>query len=85
MTWKEVRNQFPKQWLLVEAVKARTEADKRIVDEFSVIRSFTDSGEAMRSYGELHREQPQRELLVLHTDRETLDITVRYWAGVRAA
>ena len=34
-------------------------------------------------YIQLHREAPERELYVFHTDRETLDITERRWLGIR--
>jgi hypothetical protein len=37
----------------------------------------------MQRYQELHQEAPERELYVLHTDREVLDIRERRWLGVR--
>jgi len=53
------------------------------VEELSVIDTFGDGNVAMKAYSELHKEAPQREMLVVHTDRRELDITVRRWLGIR--
>jgi hypothetical protein len=37
----------------------------------------------MDDYVQRHRQAPDREFYVLHTDRETLDITERRWLGIR--
>lgn len=84
MEWQDVRRQYPSQWLLVEAVKARTEEDRRIVSDLAVLGTCEDASSAMDRYLDLHRRQPERELYVLHTDREALDIHERRWLGVRA-
>jgi hypothetical protein len=83
MKWEEIRRHYPDQWLLVEAIKAHSESGKRILDELTVVNTFADSRAAMRGYTELHREAPERELYVLHTDRKKLDITERRWLGIR--
>jgi hypothetical protein len=85
MTWQQVRHQYPQQWLLLEAIKAHSSNDKRIIEEFGVLNTFIDSQDAMRSYLELHRQMPNRELYVLHTNRETVDITERVYVGIRQA
>lgn len=85
MTWTEIRDRYPSQWLLVEAIKAYSEAGKRILEDLAVINTFPDSVTAMKGYQELRHEAPQRELLVLHTDRQHLDITERRWLGIRTA
>jgi hypothetical protein len=82
MKWQEIRQQYPRQWLLVEAVKAHSEANKRILEQLAVIGAFPDSITAMNHYAQLHRDAPQRELYVFHTSRRTLDITERRWLGV---
>ncbi len=84
MKWAEIRNHYPHQWLLVEAIKAYSEAGKRILEDLAVVNTFSDSTAAMRGYLKLHREAPGRELLVLHTDREKLDVTERRWLGIRS-
>lgn len=83
MKWHEIRSHYPGQWLLVEAIKAHTEGDQRILDELTVVNAFPDARAAMRGYTQFHKDAPERELYVLHTDRETLDITERKWLGVR--
>lgn len=83
MKWQEIRNHYPDQWLLVEAIKAHSESGKRVLDEIAVVSTFVDSVTAMKAYAELHHEKPERELYVLHTNREQLEIIERRWLGVR--
>lgn len=83
MKWQEVREKYPNKWLLVEALNAETVAGKRIVDELAVINQFEDGQTAWQAYTNLHSQDPQREMLVLHTQRAELDITVKQWAGLR--
>ena len=85
MKWQEIRDYYPHQWLLVEAIKAHSEANRRILDQLAVISAFPDSPTALRSYLQLHREAPQRELYVFHTNRAVLDIPERHWLGIRRA
>ncbi len=54
-----------------------------MLDQLAVIDAFEDSRAALQSYRHLHRQAPQRELYVLHTSREELDITELHWFGVR--
>lgn len=84
MKWQEIRQRYPGKWLLVEALKAHTEGNKRILENLSVIDAFVDGQDAMKAYSKLHGEEPQRELLVLHTDRVEPDVTVRHWLGIRS-
>ena len=83
MKWHEIREHYPQQWILLEAIKAHSEANKRILEQLAVVATFPDSVAAMRSYTQLHHEAPERELYVFHTSRETLDITERWWLGIR--
>jgi hypothetical protein len=83
MRWSEIREHYPEQWLLVEALKAHSSADRRIVEQLAVLGVFPDSVAAMRTYAEFHRESPGRELYVFHSSRETLDIRERQWLGIR--
>ncbi len=85
MQWSEARKHYPSQWVLIEAIRAATLGSKRVVDELSVVDSFDDnSREALRTYLKLHRENKQRELYVVHTSRDSLEIEVTAWTGVRA-
>ncbi|MBS1249796.1 MAG: hypothetical protein MAG431_01380 [Chloroflexi bacterium] len=83
MKWKEIREMFPEQWLLLEATEAHSKSGKRIVEEFGIIDAFPDSISAMKKYGKLHQENPWNEYYVLHTDREDPDIHERFWLGIR--
>jgi len=83
MKWHEIRTHYPQQWLLLEAIKAHSEANKRILEQLAIVGTFSDSSTALKSYQQLHHEAPERELYVFHTSRETLDVTERRWLGIR--
>jgi hypothetical protein len=78
MQWQEIRDHFPHQWLLLEAIEAHSEGGNRIVDQLAVIGTYSDSPSAFNDYKSLHHSAPNRELYIFHTDRENLDITERY-------
>ena len=75
MEWNEIRQTFPHRWLLVEALMAHSDSGKRVVEELAVVDSFSDFMAAWQRYRDLHHRLPDRELYVIHTDREELDIT----------
>lgn len=84
MKWEDVCQAFPKQWVLIEAVKAYTnEKSERILEEVTALKKFSNSPDAMKAYQQLHRENPHRELYVLHTDRKNPNIIEKKWVGVR--
>jgi hypothetical protein len=83
MRWKEVRQAYPDQWLVIEALEAHTEHDQRRLDRIAVIEVCRDGQAALQSYRHLHHQFPAREFYFVHTRREDLEIRERYWAGVR--
>ncbi|NMD72840.1 hypothetical protein HHO41_21715 [Bacillus sp. DNRA2] len=84
MKWEEVCQAFPDQWVLIEALQAYTnDESERILEEVAPLKKFSKSPEAMRAYQELHRENPSRELYVLHTSRTKPNIIEKKWVGVR--
>lgn len=85
MTWPEIRQSYPREWLLVEALEARSQGGKRVLEKLAVVDHFGDGAAAMRGYLQLHRGAPDRELYVLHTDRLETDIEERFWLGLRPA
>lgn len=85
MTWVDARRQYPHQWLLVEALLAHSKAGRRHLDKLAVVDAFSDGETALRAYLSLHRDAPMRELYVVHSDREELEITERSLLGLRTA
>jgi len=84
MRWDEVRENYRSQWVIIEAINARTEGSKRIIEQLTVVDTFQDSKEALLKYVQLHKLHPKRELYVVHTSRLKLDIEEQRWIGVRA-
>lgn len=82
MKWQEICDQYPHQWLLVEATSARSENNERILDEIAVLDRFSDSATAMKDYAQLHKKAPERELYVFHTDRKALNISEKRWLEI---
>jgi hypothetical protein len=85
MKWEEIRKHYPDQWLLVEALQAHSAEGRRILEDLAVVDVFDDSAQAMKSYAQLHRESPQRELYVFDSERESLEVKERSWLGIRVA
>lgn len=85
MKWQDVRMRYPDSWMLIEALEAHTTPEKRrIVDRLAVIEPFDDFFRAMDAYKLLHREKPDREMYVVHTVNEEIQIKERYWTGIRS-
>lgn len=83
MKWDEARKIYPNKWLLFEAIEARSESGKRIVEEFSVINIYDNGKEALREYAEKHKKDKSREMYVYSTKNMELLIEERIWIGVR--
>lgn len=84
MKWSDVRNNYPDQWLIIEALEAHTTEDTlRRIDDLAVIETCADGDRAMARYRELHQKYPQREFYFVHTSKEELDIQERQWHGIR--
>jgi len=84
MKWSEIRQQYPDQWLVVEAYEAETSSDlEREIKRIGVVEQCSDGSAAFARYRELHSQYPQREFYFVHTSREELDIKERTWIGVR--
>ncbi|MCP4135590.1 MAG: hypothetical protein GY754_31770 [bacterium] len=84
MKWKEVKEAYPDQWLVVEALEAHTTSDSiRHIEEVSIIEKCTDGEKAMTEYRRLHKSNPLKEYYFIHTSRDDLDIPERKWIGIR--
>jgi len=48
MLWSEIRERYPNQWLIVEALEAHTSSEnQRFLDRLAVIERCPDANEAM--------------------------------------
>ena len=83
MRCKEVREAYPDQWLVIEALQAHSDQDRRILDKIGVVEICTDGSTALQSYRKLHQTYPDREYYFVHTSRADLEIHERQWLGIR--
>lgn len=83
MKWNEIQKHYPERWVLVEVVSAHSEEQMRVPDDMRVLQEFNNSHIALQQYKNEHHKNPFRELVVLHTSREKLDIEERHWVGIR--
>ena len=61
MVWAEVRQTYPNQWLLAEALEAQTmPGNQRQLGRLAVIESCPDGRTAFQRYRHLHQEYPAR-------------------------
>ena len=85
MLWQEVKQAYPLQWVMIEAIDAISDGNRRIIKQVTVVDTFMDdSKNAYRKYIQLHKLHPERELYIVHTSRPELDIEDQKWVGVRA-
>lgn len=76
-SWQQIRTAYPEQWVLVEAMDAYTENDRRVINHLELIAEHGDNWlSAWQQYERLHQSNPYREYYVLHTSNEALDIRV---------
>jgi hypothetical protein len=85
MTWQDIRQHYPNEWLLIEATKAHSQNGQRILESMLVIDTFTDGTSAWQAYSKAHKSDPQREFFPVHTSKEELEIKEHVWLGVRSA
>lgn len=83
MKWEQVREQYPEQWVLVEAISAYSKDSIRHIEELAVISSFTDSTHAWKEYKKLHLADRSREYYIFHTDHKTIEVEEQKFVGVR--
>jgi hypothetical protein len=55
MRWSEVRAAHPNQWLVIEALDARSTNDRRVVDRIAVLDVWPGGRATMKRHGELRR------------------------------
>lgn len=75
MKWLEVRKLYPEQFVKVQILATRVEADRVFVDEMEVIEPISDS-EATREL-----LASRNETLVYHTSHEQMELVLRNRQG----
>ncbi|MCC3359020.1 hypothetical protein [Bacillus sp. REN16] len=83
LKWEKIREQYPEQWVLVEAISAFSKNSTRYFEELSVISNFPESTIAWKEYKKLHLNDPSREYYIFHTDHETIEVKEQKFIGVR--
>ncbi|SIQ68571.1 nucleotidyltransferase family protein [Halanaerobium kushneri] len=43
MKWKNIRDEYPDCWILLEAIEAHSDQEKRVVDKLAVLDKFNNS------------------------------------------
>lgn len=83
MKWQEVRERFPHQWVVLEAMNSHREDDYWVPDELAILDHFEDGWAAMRRYRDLRNQFSQRDIFYFHSDRESLRIQEIHTLGLR--
>lgn len=84
MHWQDIRNTYPDQWLVIEALEAETTSDRRrLLKRIAVIERCETGDAAFQRCRRLLELHPDREFYFAHTSRESLVIYERNWVGVR--
>jgi hypothetical protein len=76
MKWQEVREVYPKRYVLLQILESHVEGDRKLIDDVAVIRTIDDPREATR---ELVNAKPG--YLVYHTARDKIEILMRKSVG----
>jgi hypothetical protein len=79
MTWDEIRQLVPHEWVLVEALDAYTDDEhgKRVISNLALIKTCgSDWHDAWNQYKQIHNTDIEREYYMLHTNRQALNIGV---------
>jgi hypothetical protein len=85
MTYQEIQKIHPETWLLLEAIKAHSQGEFRILEDIAVLNTYPTSTAALEAYRSLHLSTPARELYVVHSSSPQLVIKERVWHGIRSA
>jgi hypothetical protein len=83
MNWQQVREVYPQQWVLAEVLKGHSVNKQWIVDQLTIVNTYTHVSKALEEHKKLHQQMPEREYFVVHTKREQLEIFERHWVGIR--
>lgn len=71
MTWEEVRQQYPNQWLIIDAVAWHDSGDHRHITEMQVVEANCPMHTVQKRCNELVAADPHRELYFTTTAWDT--------------
>jgi hypothetical protein len=83
MKWSEVREHYPDQIVLVEALETFSENRVRTVEDMAILSDFRDDMAAWQEYKKLHKENPEKELYIFHTSKEKAQVIEQFFVGIR--
>lgn len=74
LKWEKLRDLVPNSCVLIEAVTAYSQDNKRIIKEMSLLEKYGNEKEAWSGYKKLHRKYPEKELYIFHTSNKEIDV-----------
>lgn len=78
MTWDEVRNLYPDQFVKFKIVKSHIKGNKEYVDEVAIIKAIEDGKEAMKEF--IQRKEGE---YIYSTKNENLIIDLVKHIGIK--
>lgn len=79
MTWKEVKQQYPNQWVKLSIIKNHVEDNKEYIEDMEVISTISTDIEAGRELAKCAENE-----VVYHTTHDEIYIEIRNIFGFRA-
>jgi len=65
MRWNDFKKTTPNQWVIIEAIDAYTEGEKRIIEDIQLVELFgEDNIGASRHYAQLHKAHPKKNTML---------------------
>jgi hypothetical protein len=83
MEWAEIRRMQPDAWVLVEALRSRTDGLVWVLEDMALIQVFSDAADAWKEYEVLHKAKPDREFWVFSTNWQESKVKEWVWLGIR--
>ncbi len=74
MTWKEVIKSAKYKWVVIEAIKAKSENGKRIIEDIDFLAEYENGSDALKDYAKRRKENKEKEFYVCDSTIDVLDI-----------
>ncbi|MEL6270244.1 MAG: hypothetical protein AAFV33_06365 [Chloroflexota bacterium] len=76
MTWEQIREAHPNQWVVFEALAAHDEDGRWCVDLMQPVGAFDDFSKVWERYQLFHQLDRSRDYGFYHTSNEELEIGI---------